>query len=138
MTSRVKIAIKFSLVFGLSLGLTSGLTSAQQPVLTSPVPATTTGSNASTTVVATGVFQQIWSATPRSQGSNVRKGCLILNEGTHSMYVTEGISVADSTTALAVLLVPGQFYSCGGNGVVLTGQINITGTIGESFYAAQY
>lgn len=106
------------------------------PVSTWPTPATTTGGNGSSTIGSTGIFQKLWGAT----GGTVpyRKGCSIENNGTHDMYVTEGLGVAASTQALAFVLTPGTVYYCSVNQVVLTGEIDITGTATDSFYAAQY
>lgn len=114
-----------------------------QPVQTQPAPASTAGGNASSTITSTNTFQQVFAAAgPSVSGAGTtpgRKGCTIENNGTHNMWVTEALSVAASTTALAVVLQPTQVYSCETvAGIALQGQINITGTSGDSFYAAQY
>ncbi len=119
--------------------LLPGLASGQQPVVTSPAPSSTAGGNLSSTITGTGVFQQVFAgaASPGSGGN--RHGCTILNNATtRVMNVTEGLSIAASTTALSVTLPAGGVYYCSVGGAVLIGQVNITGTAGDSFYAAQY
>jgi hypothetical protein len=114
------------------------------PVQTIPYPATTAGGNASGTISPGGsTFQLLFAATgPGVSGSGVsapRKGCTIINNGSHTMYVTEGLGTVASTTALAVPVPAGGPYYCASPGnTVLTGEIDITGTNGEAFYAAQY
>lgn len=122
----------------LAIALAAWPAAAQQPVHTVPQPATSAGSNASGTITATGVFQPVWAASSQSPGSAVRKGCTIQNNSARTMYVTEGLALADSTTGKAVALAAGVAYFCNSGGTVLTGQINITGTIGDGFYAAQF
>jgi hypothetical protein len=111
---------------------------ADAPVQTLPSQGTTAGGNVSGTVTATGTFQQLFAAAPPSMGAASRHGCTVANYGVNVMYVTEGTSIAASTTGKAVQLQPGQVYYCGWNGTVLYGQVNITGTAGDAFYAAQY
>lgn len=109
----------------------------QALVVTTPVAGTTAGTNNGSTTIGTGgtTFQLVFAAgTP----ANHRNGCTITNNGTHNMYVTEGIGAANSTTAKAYLLPAGQPYYCNAYGVVLIGELDITGTSGDSFYAAQY
>lgn len=113
------------------------------PVQTQPAPATTSGGNVSSTITSTNTFQQVFGAVgPSVSGAGVspgRKGCTLQNNGTHNMWVTEGLSVAAATEATAVELSPGQSYQCETSaGIALQGQINITGTSGDTFYAAQY
>lgn len=128
-------------VAGVSLGVV-GSALAQQagglppPVATVPYPATSAGGNASGTIAATGTFQKVWSAT--GAGTPLRKGCTIQNNGTHNMYVSEGLGVAASTESNSLVLAAGGIYYCSVNGVVLDGEIDITGTAGDAFYAAQY
>src|SRR5690348_891481 len=78
------------------VALIPGLCFAQQPVIT--YSKGTTSSNASGTVTTGGVFQKIFGA------SSVRAGCAIQNNSTNTMYVTEGLGVANSTTGKAVAL----------------------------------
>ena len=54
------------------------------------------------------------------------------------MWVSEGLGVGSSTTPSSIEIVPNQAYFCNWNGVVLFGEIDITGTIGDAFYAAQF
>lgn len=111
---------------------------AQTPVFTVQTPGSTSGGNASGTVASTGVFQKVFSSAPQQPGAPGRKGCTIINYGSHTMYVTEGLGVAASTTGAAVQLSGGQAYYCSVNGTVLSGEIDITGTSTDAFYAAQY
>lgn len=110
---------------------------AQQPVLTYPKPATTAGGNASNTITGTLTFQQVFAAASTAPGDPSRTGCTIVNNGTHLMYVTEGLA-GSSTTGSSVQLQPTQAFYCGINGIALQGAIYITGTAGDGFYAAQY
>jgi hypothetical protein len=116
---------------------------AQSPVVTLPSPATTANGNVSSTIAVTNTFQLVFAATqtvPGGSGTLVskRNGCTIINNGTHNMYVSEGLSIANASLTNTVILGAGGSYFCTQNGVVLTGQINITGTSGDAFYAAQY
>lgn len=117
---------------------------AQQQMQTLPSGATTNGGNASSTITSTGAFQLVWSGAGNSIAPVVgtvgaRHGCTIQNNGTHVMYVTEAIGVAASTTAKAAQVpASGGVYHCADGVVVLVGEIDITGTAGDTFYAAQY
>lgn len=134
-------------MIALVLVLLAGAAWAQQgppPVQTTPGPATSKGGNASSTIgTGGGTFQQVFAATgPSTSGpgqQSFRKGCLIQNNGSHVMWVTEGLGTATSTEAKATQVQVGGSYNCETPaGVVLTGEIDITGTSGEAFYAAQY
>lgn len=107
------------------------------PVTTYPAPATSAGGNVSGTIASTGTFQKLWGATGGS-GVPFRKGCTIQNNGTHSMNVSEGLGVAGSTTGNSVVVPAGGTYYCQVGQIVLTGEIDITGTATDAFYAAQY
>ena len=117
----------------------SSLAQGQNPtsapiVQTVPAGRTTAGSNASGTITATGTFQKVFGASP------VRTGCLIENNGAASMWVSEGVPVATPPTeAKSQVLAAGASFSCERNGgSVLTGEIDITGTATQVFYAVQY
>jgi len=133
------------LLAGALLLATTGLAFAQQPVVTRPASSSTAGGNVSGTIASTGVFQMLFAAVSGgASGANVtggggpRHGCTILNNGTHVMEVTEGMLTPASLITLAVILQPGQPYYCSVGGSVLVGQVNITGTSGDAFYATQY
>lgn len=126
-----------------ALVLAPALALAQTPVWTVPQPGTTAGGNGSSTIAVTNTFQKVFAASsaapgaaPGSPGS--RHGCTVINQGGNNMWVTEALGVTASTKALAVVLVPNQAYYCNWNGTVLEGEIDITGTAGDGFYAAQY
>jgi hypothetical protein len=109
------------------------------PVNTIPSLVTTAGTDsngfanlASGTITVTSTFQELWAA------NNARSGCTIVNNGTHIMYVSEGLATTAASTSTAFPVAAGAGYTCGVGGVVLRGQINITGTSGDAFYAAQY
>lgn len=121
-----------------ALALGSAGASAQQPVFTIPNVATTAGGNASTTITVTDTFQLVFAAQAVQPGAQGRKGCTIVNYGTHTMWVTEGIATASATKAKAVQLAAGQSYFCAVGGIALQGLIAITGTAADAFYAAQY
>lgn len=117
---------------------------AQQTVSTIPAPATSLGGNASGTIAVTGVFQKVFSGAANSLAPSVgspgtRHGCTVENNGTHSMYVTEALGIAASTATNSAVVAAGSAYYCTNvGGTVLTGEIDITGTSGDAFYAAQY
>jgi hypothetical protein len=86
-------------------------------------------SNLSGTITTTNTFQSVQGTT------NNRKGCLIQNNGTHTMYVYFG-AIANATTSNAAQLVAGQAISCAINGnLVIQDAISITGTSGDTFFA---
>ena len=116
---------------------------AQTSVLTIPIPGTTTGGNVSGTVASTNVFQSVFAATGSSSAPGVgsvvaRRGCTIVNNSSHNMWVTEGYTAATADKTHAVVVLPSGGFTCGGNGTVLIGEIDITGTSGDAFYAAQF
>ncbi len=130
--------MKFGLFLALLLLAPALSAMGQQPVLTVPSPGSTLGGNASSTIASTGVFQNVWAASPApSGGAGARKGCTIQNNGTHNMYVSEGQALASATTSNTAVLGPGGMYNCNSAGIVLIGRIDITGTSGDAFYAAQ-
>jgi len=103
---------------------------AQQYVRTTPASTTTT--DASGTISATNTFQKVLS-------SNVtRSGCTIQNNGSHNMFVTENRGLSGSSLTNSTILAPGGIYHCEVGGMVLTGEIDITGTAADAFYATQY
>lgn len=118
--------------------LACGPSWSQQPVFTWPQAGSTAGGNASSSVAVTNTFQLVFGSSPQQPGAAVRKGCTIINYGTNTMWVTEGLGVAGSTKAKAVQLAANQAFYCQVYGIVLTGEIDLTGTSGDAFYAAQY
>ena len=110
------------------------------PVMTIPSQGTTQGGIASSTIASTNTFQKVFSAMGFASGTGAipRKGCKIINGGTHNMLVTEGIATASATAASALTLAAAGSYDCTQGGVALQGEIAITGTAGDSFYAAQW
>lgn len=126
------------LIGGLALALPAA---SQQPVQTWPAPGTTAGCPACGTIGAGGTtFQQLFAATGVNLAGQLvplRKACTVQNNGTHTMWISEGTSAALATQAKSAQLGPGQTYACNGGGVVLIGEVDITGTSGEAFYAAQ-
>ena len=116
---------------------------AQQVIYANPVAATSLGGDASTTITTTNTFQRLWSAAagtyaPVAGTAGSRKGCSVQNNGTHNMYVNEGTAMASATTSNTWLLAAGQIFNCNFGGVVLTGEIDITGTSGDAFVAKQF
>jgi len=131
------------LIFVLVLTLLPLCALAQQPVVTMPMAVTST--NASGTITVTNTFQQIWPATSGSTGggAGVRRGCIVVNTGTHVQYVFFGSGTA--TTATSIPLNPasvagqlGGYVTCGSvGGTVAQDQVQITGTAGDTFTAMQ-
>ena len=115
---------------------------AQQPVQTLPYPATSRSGNSSTTITTTNTFQLVFAAAQNSPapvpGPGARHGCSIQNNGTHTMYVTEGQGVALSSLTNSWQVAAGNLFTCNFNGIVLTGEIDITGTSGDAFVATQF
>ena len=110
-----------------------------QAVTTLPAQGTTLNGNASGTVAVTNTFQMVFGArAPSGAATGTRRGCTIQNNGTHNMYVTEGLGVAASSLTNSVILPPTYIYTCSINGAVLYGEIDLTGTATEAFYAAQW
>lgn len=123
-----KTAIAFAILF-------PSFAFAQANVTTLPAPTTTTGNNASSTITVTNTFQQVFAATTPSAP---RRGCTIQNNGTHNMYVEEGVATGSATTGNSAIVTPGSPWYCGVNGLALYGAVQITGTSGDAFYAASY
>lgn len=102
--------------------------------------------NSSSTIASTNVWQKIWSAPTND---SPRKGCLVLNQGTHTMWVYfQGPGVAtpsgSGSEASAVPLnaaassgAAGGWVGCTVGGAVLQDTIWVTGTSGDAYYAAQ-
>ena len=117
---------------------------AQEVIYTNPVPATTLGGDASGTIAVTGTFQRVWGAAagtyaPVVGSAGSRRGCSIENNGTHAMYVNEATPVASATTSNTwIVTANGGLFNCNFGGVVLTGEIDITGTVGDAFVAKQF
>lgn len=116
---------------------------AQNNVITQPLQGS--GTNASTTVASTDVYQQAFAASTTQRG---RSGCTVVNYGTHTMWVYEdnqsspvGLTAVNAAVSTykgkSVQLSAGQPYYCGYNGTVIRGAIFITGTSGDAFFAAQ-
>jgi hypothetical protein len=121
------------LAVALMLAMVSFAAKAQTPVLTAPAAGTST--NASSTIALTNTFQQVFA-------SNInRKACLIQNTGTHVMYVFFGtLGLAAQATSFPLYPAsaagyPGGSISCVAGGIVLTDQVSITGTAGDTFTA---
>lgn len=80
-------------------------------------------------ITSTGVFQSVFSV------NLARSGCLIQNKGTHAMWVFFG-AITDATEAKGFIVPAGANINCSVGNVVLTDQISITGTSGDTFTAA--
>lgn len=107
------------------LALLSAGAGAQTPQGMVQIPST----NLSGTIAVTNTFQSIQAV------SNVRGGCSIQNNGTHTMYIYFG-AIANSTTGASATLIAGQSLNClVGSNYVLKDQVSITGTSGDAFFA---
>ena len=129
-----------SIIWAANSLLLSGGAFGQQAVTTLPAPATSSGGNVSGTLAATNTWQQVFADQGLTTSSGVakRRGCTVINQGTHDMYIEEGVATAAASTANAVKLSAGQAFYCQTGNVVLQGAIQLYGTIGDAFYAAQY
>lgn len=125
------------LVLALIIALAPGLALAQgQQVITTPSMAVSV--DASSTITTTDTFQSLQGLI---SSPNRRLGCLIQNNGTHSMYVFNG-AIASADKAKSFTIIPpatgvqgGSFNCATAGGGVLQDQISITGTSGEAFTA---
>lgn len=146
MKLRVGLLLSGLLLAGPALG--------QQAVVTQPGQANS--GEASSTITATNVFQQVWAAAnnPSSAGtSGARAGCLLLNNSTDRQWVYfqgPGMATPTSGTAAAIKaesipLEPasatnaqGGFVSCStGTGQTLQDRVWIAGTMGDTYVAKQ-
>lgn len=108
------------------------------PVITNP--ALINSSDQSATITATNTFQTVF---PVPTGSAGRKGCLIQNGGSNAMfvYVHQGTSGVAAKSHSYQIIAPGTgiqggTFSCASlGGGILQDQIDITGTIGDTFTA---
>lgn len=131
MTSR-RIAIGGLLVLGLLFF--AGLARAQQqPVDT--FQHGVTSQNSSGTITVTNTFQSVFLAAT-NQPQQRRMSCTVQNNGSNSMYVFFG-PIANATTSNSVVLAAGASVRCSVSGATLQDQVSITGTSGDTFYAAQ-
>lgn len=105
---------------------------AQTAVQTQPAPRTSLNGNFSGTVTAANVFQMVLAK------SDKRAGCDIQNNGTTTLWVSEGKTAATSTEATSYEVAAGGSFFCERGQVVLTGEIDVTGAAGQAFYAVQY
>ena len=141
--------MKMSMAGGLFLvvgmwGLGGPVSMAANPptVQTVPAPGTTYGGNGSGTIASTGTFQEIFAAA--TPGSDVfRRGCLIENLGSHNMYVNEATVTPTESNTFALPGIPttgavSVFHCDQPGGTVWTGEIDITGTASDAFYAVQW
>lgn len=97
----------------------------------------TTSTNLSGTIAVTNTFQSIQAANT----SNTRKGCLIQNNGSNTMWVFFG-PIGSASKGASYQIAPasasaaGQAISCAnGAGGVAQDQVSITGTSGDAFTA---
>jgi hypothetical protein len=116
----------------IALLLTAPVAHGQAYVRTAPNPTNITTNGSSTIGTGGSTFQLLFAATLN------RGGCTIQNNGTHNMYVTFNLGVAGSTLTNSIILSAGDVAYCQVNGNVITGEVDITGTAGDAFYAAQY
>ncbi len=123
----------------LALLVTSAL--AQNVVWTVPEPALS--ADYSGTITVTNTFQKVFSGAnntvaPTTGTSGARHGCSIQNNGTHTMYVSEGAGIASSTLATSWQVAAGALFNCNFGNIVLSGEIDITGTSGDAYVAKQF
>lgn len=102
---------------------------AQNPVLTNPTGRTAVASGS--TIATTNTFQTLFASNDR------RSGCIVQNNGTHNMYLNI-VSRTTATLSNSAVIIPGGTGGCALYGTVITGEISLTGTSGDSYYASQY
>ena len=135
MIDETRLWVRCGLAVALLLALLAwaGLAHSQQAQAPNPVttwPVGTTSTNASGTVTAGGVYQSVFAAT------QLRKGCTIQNNGSHTMYVFFG-PIASATHATSVQLLAGQWVKCQAGPIILQDQVSLDGTTADAFFAAQ-
>lgn len=113
----------------LLLGASFNCAFAQNPVVTNPSKRTAVVSG--NTIGVTGTFQSIFAANIN------RLGCVIQNNGIHNMQV-DFVSKATATISTSAVVPPGGTAGCDLYGTVITGEVSVTGTTGDWFYASQY
>lgn len=103
---------------------------AQNPVITNP--STRTLNNLSSgTITATSTFQSVFAPNER------RYGCALQNKSaSNDMYVFFGS--ATEVSLRSIKLAPGAVVLCAAFGTVLTDEVSVMGTAGDTFYASQY
>jgi hypothetical protein len=124
-------AVKVALLFVVFLLATVILAHAQSPVITQPYGVLNT--NASGKITTTGTFQTLWTQSTNVRG---RAGCVIENNGSHTMYVFLG-PAASALTSTSYQLPAAGTFNCTLGGVVSQDTVSITGTGSDQFYAAQ-
>jgi hypothetical protein len=88
-----------------------------------------TSGNASGTIAVTNTFQSLQAA------KGGRNGCLVQNNGSHTMWVYFG-PIASATAGTSYVLSAGASISCAVGGLgVLIDQVSITGTSADAFFA---
>ena len=135
--------IAFLAAMGLGMVGTAEPAVAQQWYYTVPVPSTSLNGDASGTITATGTFQKVFGAAanspaPVAGSAGTRKGCVVQNNSTNIMYVNEGTPIGSATTSNTWTVAAGATFNCNFGGVVLTGEIDVTGTTGGAFTAKQF
>lgn len=110
--------------FIVGLLILAGNANAQGLVTTQPLAVTSVISSSS--ISSTSVFQVAIAS------STNRKGCQLQNTSGNTMYVYIG-SPAAATTSGSIQLLTKQTYNCTNGGIVLTDQINVTGTSGDTY-----
>ncbi len=127
---------------------------AQQAVVTQPGKANS--GEASSTIVASDVFQLVWASHAQPNGASTngpRSGCLVVNNSTHTQWVyfqgpgmttpTAGNSstleaVSIPLTAAGLANTAGGNVSCAtGAGQTLQDAVWIAGTMGDTYVAKQ-
>lgn len=97
---------------------------AQSLSVTTPFQTTSTISNGS--VASTNAFQSIMAS------SATRKGCRIQNTSSNTMYLYVGAPSA-ATTPKSFQLLTKTFWDCAFGVTVITDQISVTGSAGDTY-----
>lgn len=102
---------------------------AQNPVTTNPSKRNAASSGS--IIAVTNTFQTIFAANAN------RFGCIVQNNGSNNMRINV-VAKATATLSNSAIVAPGAIAKCTVDGTVLTGEISITGTVGDGYYASQY
>lgn len=128
------------LAVALALGLFIAPAQAQSPVETFPYPAGT--NHVDGTVAVSNTFQTVVPTALSVPKNKSRKGCLIQNNGSNTMWIFIGPAASGTKGASFTLIPPtagvqGGSFSCAtGAGGVVQDEISLTGTSTEAFTAS--
>jgi hypothetical protein len=106
--------------------IVAGLAPAKAQGLVTTTPYQATSVVGSGSVAVTNTFQSVLAS------SATRRGCRLQNTSANTIYVYVG-AIAGATTAQSLQLTTKGSFDCASGGIVITDQISVTGTAGDTF-----